>query len=241
VEKYPTGYKKRKEKRMTKLEDKKIKAVKEINEIKALQARQDEVINLFKLSDAKEEEVTKLVQGIKKTETYAQACESFRLSALSALSAIEDKVFKTAQELADLLEIDKNKMSRIKKAGQVFRLYSSEDLSALGYDELTIKALTHDEPKLVTELIEGEKSIEEVKEEKAQKNADNSKKLGKAVDKVIELLGDSSIAEMDRWNAFKQIRAQVINTMPKKIAEQEKQLLDQWQAMQAGKKSKVNA
>ena len=226
---------------MTKLEDKKIKAVKEINEIKALQARQDEVINLFKLSDAKEEEVTKLVQGIKKTETYAQACESFRLSALSALSAIEDKVFKTAQELADLLEIDKNKMSRIKKAGQVFRLYSSEDLSALGYDELTIKALTHDEPKLVTELIEGEKSIEEVKEEKAQKNADNSKKLGKAVDKVIELLGDSSIAEMDRWNAFKQIRAQVINTMPKKIAEQEKQLLDQWQAMQAGKKSKVNA
>jgi hypothetical protein len=226
---------------MTKLEDKKIKAVKEINEIKALQARQDEVINLFKLSDAKEEEVTKLVQGIKKTETYAQACESFRLSALSALSAIEDKVFKTAQELADLLEIDKNKMSRIKKAGQVFRLYSSEDLSALGYDELTIKALTHDEPKLVTELIEGEKSIEEVKEEKAQKNADNSKKLGKAVDKVIELLGDSSIAEMDRWNAFKQIRAQVINVMPKKIAEQEKQLLDQWQAMQAGKKSKVNA
>jgi hypothetical protein len=46
---------------------------------------------------------------------------------------------------------------------------------------------------------------------------------------------------MDRWNAFKQIRAQVINVMPKKIAEQEKQLLDQWQAMQAGKKSKVNA
>ena len=226
---------------MTKLEDKKIKAVKEINEIKALQARQDEVINLFKLSDAKEEEVAKLVQGIKKTETYSQACESFRDSALSALSAIEDKVFKTAQELADLLNIDKNKMSRIKKAGQVFRLYSSEDLSALGYDELTIKALTHDEPKLVTELIEGEKSIEEVKNEKEEKKNDNSKKLGKAVDKVIELLGDSSIAEMDRWNAFKQIRAQVINTMPKKIAEQEKQLLDQWQAMQAGKKSKVNA
>ena len=226
---------------MSKLEKKKEKAVKEINEIKALQARQDEVINLFKLSDAKEEEVAKLVQGIKKTETYAQACESFRDSALSALSAIEDKVFKTAQELADLLNIDKNKMSRIKKAGQVFRLYSSEDLNALGYDELTIKALTHDEPKLVTELIEGEKSIEEVKEEKAQKNADNSKKFDKAVDKVIELLGDKSISEFARFEGFKQIEAQATNVLNKQMQEHTNKKMQALQAIMAGRKSKVNA
>ena len=238
---YPNGYKRRKEKSMTKLEDKKIKAVKEINEIKALQARQDEVVNLFKLSDAKEEEVTKLVQGIKKTETYAQACESFRLSALSALSAIEDKVFKTAQELADLLNIDKNKMSRIKKAGQVFRLYSSEDLQALGYDELVIKALTHDEPKLVTELIEGEKSIEEVKEEKAQKNADNSKKFDKAVDKVIELLGDKSISEFARFEGFKQIEAQAGNVLGKQMQEHTNKKMQALQTIMASRKSKVNA
>jgi delta 1-pyrroline-5-carboxylate dehydrogenase len=231
----------RKEKRMNKLEEKKVKAIQAIEDAKAIQARQEEVKSLFVSAEIAEEKVSELLKDIKKSAPYADACQSFRVASVSALSAIEDKVFKTQQELADFLEIDKNKMSRIIKSGRVFKVHTSEDLALRGLDELQVKVLTHDDPKLITELINGEKSVEEVKAEKDDKKNDTSKKLGKAIDKVIELLGDSSINEMDRWNAFKQIRAQVINVMPKKIAEQEKQLLDQWQAMQAGKKSKVNA
>jgi hypothetical protein len=207
----------------------------------AIIARQEEVKSLFLSAEVAEEKVSELLKDIKKSAPYADACQSFRVASVSALSAIEDKVFKTQQELADFLEIDKNKMSRIIKSGRVFKVHTSEDLALRGLDELQVKVLTHDDPKLITELINGEKSIEEVKNEKEDKKNDTSKKLGKATDRIIELLGDVNLSESDRWNAFKQIRAQVINVMPKKIAEQEKQLLDQWQAMQAGKKSKVNA
>jgi len=226
---------------MTKAEERALKGKQAIDEAMATIARQEEVRSLFNLAEVAEEKVSELLKDIKKSAPYADACQSFRVASVSALAAIEDKVFKSQQELADFLEIDKNRMSRVIKSGRVFKVHTSEDLALRGLDELQVKVLTHDDPKLITELINGEKSIEEVKNEKEDKKNDNSKKLGKAIDKVIELLGDSSINEMDRWNAFKQIRAQVINVMPKKIAEQEKQLLDQWQAMQAGKKSKVNA
>jgi hypothetical protein len=226
---------------MNKAEVKKEKGKQAINEALAMIARQEEVRSLFNLAEVAEEKVSQLLEDIKKSPTYADACQSFRVASVSALSAIEDKIFKTQQELADFLEIDKNKMSRIIKSGKVFKVHTSEDLALRGFDELQIKVLTHDDPKLITELINGEKSIEEVKNQKEDKKNDTSKKLEKATDKIVELLGDVNLSEFDRWNAFKQIRAQVINVMPKKIAEQEKQLLDQWQAMQAGKKSKVNA
>jgi delta 1-pyrroline-5-carboxylate dehydrogenase len=226
---------------MNKAEVKKEKGKQAINEALAIIARQEEVKSLFLSAEVAEEKVSELLKDIKKSAPYADACQSFRVASVSALSAIEDKIFKTQQELADFLEIDKNKMSRIIKSGRVFKVHTSEELALRGLDELQVKVLTHDDPKLITELINGEKSIEEVKNQKEDKKNDTSKKLEKATDRIIELLGDVNLSESDRWNAFKQIRAQVINVMPKKIAEQEKQLLDQWQAMQAGKKSKVNA
>lgn len=226
---------------MNKLEEKQVKAVKAINEAKAIQARQEEVKNFFNLANEAEEKVSQLLQGIKKSETYFEACNSFRIASTSALQALEDKVFKSQQELADFLGFDKNKMSRIVKSGKVFRLHTSEQLAEKGLDELAIKTLTHDDPKLITELINGEKSAEEVKEEKEQKAKNPSRKFDNAVEKLIELLADENLSKHDRFDGFKRIEAQAGLSLKDEMKAHMAKKMEAYQQVTAGKKIKVNA
>ena len=226
---------------MTKAEEKARKAIKAINEVKAIEARQAEVKNFFNIAEEAEGKDSELLQGIKKSETYFEACKSFRIASTSALQALEDKVFKSQQELADFLGFDKNKMSRIVKSGKVFRLHSSEQLAGKGLDELAIKTLTHDDPKLITELINGEKSIEEAKEQKEAKAKNPSRKFDNAVEKLIELLADENLSKAERFNGFKQIEAQAGLILKDEMKAHMAQKIEAYQQMMAGKKSKVNA
>lgn len=226
---------------MTKAEEKAKKAIQAIQEVKALEARQEEVKNLFTKAEEQESKVQELVLGIKKTETYLEACNSFRIASVSALQAIEDKVFKSQQELADFLGFDKNKMSRIVKSGKVFRLYSSEQLAEKNLDELAIKALTHDDPKLVTELINGEKSIEEAKEEKETKAKNPSRKFENAVEKLIELLADENLSKHERFDGFKRIEAQAGLSLKDEMKAHMTKKIEAYQQVTTSKKSKVNA
>lgn len=226
---------------MTKAEEKKVKAIKAIHEVQMLEERQAEVKNLFTKAEEQENKVQELVEGIKKTETYSEACNSFRVASVSALQAIEDKVFKSQQELADFLGFDKNKMSRIVKSGKVFRLYSSEQLAEKNLDELAIKALTHDDPKLVTELINGEKSTEEVATEKEEKAKDPSRKFNNAIDKIIEFLGDENLSQAVRFEGFRRIETQAGLTLKSQMQAHQAKKLEAYQQMLASKKSKANA
>lgn len=230
---------------MTKEEEKRKKAIKAIQELKAIEERQKEVRNFFNIAEEKENKVSSLIEEVKKSkqykESYSEACNSFRIASLSALQAIEDKVFKSQQELADFLGFDKNKMSRIVKSAKVFSIYTSEQLASKNLDELKIKVLTHDDPKLVTELINGEKSAEEVATEKEEKAKDPSRKFNNAIDKIIEFLGDENLSQAVRFEGFRRIETQAGLTLKSQMQAHQAKKLEAYQQMLASKKSKANA
>ena len=192
-----------------KLEDKKVKAVQAVQEVKIIQARQEEVRVNFQKFTTSEEAVQVLLQGLRTSKEVGQACQDFRTASTSAVQALAEKVFSSQQEMADFLGFDKNKMSRIVKCGKVFNKFTTEELAEHNFNELDIKALSHDNPKVITKLLEDGAEVAEAKEAKEEaKVKAPAKKFEKAIETVIELMADSSLSVEIRFDGFRRIEAQ---------------------------------
>lgn len=242
MEKYPKGYKRtpRKGQEM-KLEKKQEKARKELQEVQATQARQEEVKALFLAFDASEVKVTEALKLFKKSETVVESCLAFRVACVAVVEALKDKVFASQKEVATELKFDKNKMSRIVKCGKVFQKFTSEELAEHNFNELDIKALSHDEPKAISELLaDGE--LEEVAEAKEEAKAKApSKKFEKAVETVIELLADSSLSAEVRFDAYRRIEAQAGTQLKEEMKNYQSKKMEAYRQIVEGKKAKANA
>ena len=242
MEKYPKGYEKtpRKGQEM-KLEKKQEKARKELREVQATQARQEEVKALFLAFDASEVKVTEALKLFKKSETVIESCLAFRVACVAVVEALKDKVFTSQKEVATELGFDKNKMSRIVKCGKVFQKFTSEELAEHDFNELDIKALSHDEPKAISELLaDGE--LEEVAEAKEEAKAKApSKKFEKAVETVITLLADSSLSAEVRFDASRRIEAQAGTQLKEEMKQYQAKKLEAYRQLIEGKKAKANA
>jgi hypothetical protein len=225
-----------------KLQDKKVKAVIAVNEIKAIQARQEEVKALFEVFDASEVKVQEALMNFKKSETVLQSCQAFRVACVAVVEALKDKVFTSQKEVATELKFDKNKMSRIVKCGKVFQKFTSEELEAQGLNELDIKALSHDDPKVITNLLEDGAEVAEAKEAKDEAKAKApSKKFEKAVETVIELLADTSLSAEVRFDAYRRIETQAGNQMKEEMKQYQAKKLEAYRQLIEGKKVKANA
>ena len=224
-----------------KLEKKQEKAVKELQEVKATQAKQEVVRINFEKFEASEEAVQVLLQGLRTSREVGQACQDFRIASVSAVEALADKVFTTQKEMADFLGFDKNKMSRIVKCGKVFNKFTTEQLAEHNFNELDIKAVSHDDPKVITDLLnDGE--LEEVTEAKEEAKAKApSKKFEKAVETVITLLADSSLSAEVRFDAFKRIEAQAGTQLKEEMSKHHANKLEAYRQLTEGKKAKANA
>lgn len=225
-----------------KLQDKKVKAVMAVNEVRVIQAKQEEVKALFISFDASEVKVQEELMNFKKSEIVLKSCEAFRVATTSAVQALADKVFATQQEMADFLGFDKNKMSRIVKCGKVFAKFTTEELAEHNFNELDIKALSHDDPKAITKLLEDGAEVSEAKEakEKAKEKAP-SKKFEKAVESVIELLADASLSVEVRFDAFRRIEAQAGQQLKEEMKNYQAKKLEAYRQLIEGKKVKANA
>jgi hypothetical protein len=240
MRKYPKGYKRNEEE--MKLEDKKVKAVQAVNEVKAIQARQEEVKALFVAFDASEVKVQEALMNFKKSETVLESCEAFRVACVAVVEALKDKVFTSQKEVATELGFDKNKMSRIVKCGKVFQKFTTEELEAQGLNELDIKALSHDDPKVITNLLEDGAEVSEAKEAKEEAKAKApSKKFEKAVETVIELLADASLSAEVRFDAYRRIEAQAGTQLKEEMKNHQSKKLEAYRQIVEGKKVKANA
>jgi hypothetical protein len=224
-----------------KLEKKQEKAVKELQEVQMTQALQEVVKVNFERFEASEEAVQILLQGLRTSKEVFTACEDFRIASTSAVQALADKVFTTQKEMADFLGFDKNKMSRIVKCGKVFQKFTSEELAEHNFNELDIKALSHDEPKVITNLLaDGElQEVTEAQEEAKVKAP--SKKFEKAVETVIELLADASLSAEVRFDAYRRIETQAGNQMKDEMKQYQSKKLEAYRQIIEGKKVKANA
>ena len=225
-----------------KLEAKKEKAVQAVQEVKAIQARQEEVKGLFQAFDASEVKVQEMLMGFKKSSTVLESCLAFRVASVSVVEALKDKVFTSQQEVATILGYDKNKMSRIVKCGKVFQKFTTEELEVQGLNELDIKALSHDDPKVITNLLADGAEVAEAKEAKEEaKTKAPSKKFEKAVESVIELLADSSISAEVRSDAYRRIEAQAGTQLKEEMKNYQAKKLEAYRQLIDGKKAKANA
>lgn len=224
-----------------KLEQKQEKARKELQEIKAIETRQQEVLALFVAFDASEVKVQEALMNFKKSETVVESCLAFRVACVAVVEALKEKVFTSQKEVADELGYDKNKMSRIVKCGKVFQKFTSEELAEHDFNELDIKALSHDEPKAITELLaDGE--LEEVQETQAEAKAKApSKKFEKAVETVIQLLAETSLTSADRFDAFKRIETQAGQHLKDEMRGHMSARVQAYLQVTQGKKVKANA
>lgn len=240
MRKYPKGYKRNEEE--MKLEDKKVKAVQAVNEVKAIQARQEEVKVNFQKFTASEEAVQVLLQGLRTSREVGQACQDFRTASISAVQALAEKVFSSQQEMADFLGFDKNKMSRIVKCGKVFNKFTTEQLAEHNFNELDIKALSHDDPKAITKLLEDGAEVSEAKEAKEEAKAKApAKKFEKAVETVIELMADATLSAEVRFDAFRRIEAQAGQQLKEEMKNYQAKKLEAYRQLIEGKKVKANA
>ena len=241
MEKYPDGYEDSEKGSRMKLEKKQEKAVKELQEVQAIQARQEEVKALFVAFDASEVKVQEALMNFKKSETVVESCLAFRVACVAVVEALKDKVFTSQKEVATELGFDKNKMSRIVKCGKVFQKFTSEELAEHNFNELDIKALSHDEPKVITDLLnDGE--LEEVTEAKEEAKAKApSKKFEKAVETVITLLAETSLTSADRFDAFKRIEVQAGQHLKEEMKQHQAKKLEAYRQLIEGKKAKANA
>jgi len=228
--------------REMKLEDKKVKAVQAVQEVKAIQARQEEVRVNFQKFDTSEQAVQVLLQGLRTSKEVLQSCQDFRIASTSAVQALAEKVFATQQEMADFLGFDKNKMSRIVKCGKVFNKFTTEQLAEHSFNELDIKALSHDDPKVITNLLEDGAEVSEAKDakEKAKEKAP-SKKFEKAIETVIELMADASLSVEVRFDAFRRIEAQAGAQLKEEMKNYQAKKLEAYRQIIEGKKAKANA
>lgn len=225
-----------------KLEDKKVKAVIAVNEVRVIQARQEEIKALFEVFDASEVKVQEALMNFKKSETVLESCKSFRVACVAVVEALKDKVFTSQKEVAEALGYDKNKMSRIVKCGKVFQKFTTEELEAQGMNELDIKALSHDDPKVITNLLEDGAEVAEAKEAKDEAKAKApSKKFEKAVESVIELMADASLSVEVRFDAFRRIEAQAGTQLKEEMKNYQAKKLEAYRQMVEGKKAKANA
>lgn len=242
MEKYPTRVLEDSEKgSQMKLQDKKVKAVMAVNEIKAIQARQEEVKVNFQKFDTSEQAVQVLLQGLRTSNEVLQSCKDFRIASTSAVQALAEKVFSSQQEMADFLGFDKNKMSRIVKCGKVFNKFTSEQLAEHNFNELDIKAESHDNPKVLTDLL-SDGDLEEVTKSKEEaKDKAPSKKFEKAVESVIELLADTSLSAEVRFDAYRRIETQAGNQMKEEMKQYQAKKLEAYRQLIEGKKIKTNA
>jgi hypothetical protein len=224
-----------------KLEQKQEKAVQELKEVQMTQAVREVVKVNFERFEASEEAVQILLQGLRTSREVFTACEDFRIASISAVQALADKVFTTQKEMADFLGFDKNKMSRIVKCGKVFQKFTSEELAEHNFNELDIKALSHDEPKVITELLaDGElQEVTEAKEEAKVKAP--AKKFEKAVETVIELLADTTLSAEVRFDAYRRIEAQAGQQLKDEMKQYQSKKLEAYRQIIEGKKVKANA
>ena len=224
-----------------KLEKKQEKAVKELQEVQMTQALQEVVKVNFKRFEASEEAVQILLQGLRTSKEVFTACEDFRIASVSAVQALADKVFTTQKEMADFLGFDKNKMSRIVKCGKVFQKFTTEQLAEHNFNELDIKAVSHDDPKVITDLL-NDGDLEEVTEAKEEAKAKApTKKFEKAVETVIELLADATLSAEIRFDAFKRIEAQAGTQLKEEMMKHHANKLEAYRQLTEGKKAKANA
>ncbi len=225
-----------------KLEAKKEKAVQAVQEVKAIQARQEEVKVNFQKFDTSEKAVQVLLQGLRTSNEVLQSCKDFRIASTSAVQALAEKVFSSQQEMADFLGFDKNKMSRIVKCGKVFNKFTTEELAEHNFNELDIKALSHDDPKVITNLLADGAEVSEAKEakEKAKEKAP-SKKFEKAVESVIELMADASLSVEVRFDAYRRIEAQAGTQLKEEMKNYQAKKLEAYRQLIEGKKAKANA
>jgi hypothetical protein len=225
-----------------KLEDKKVKAVQAVQEVKIIQARQEEVRVNFQKFTTSEEAVQVLLQGLRTSKEVGQACQDFRTASTSAVQALAEKVFSSQQEMADFLGFDKNKMSRIVKCGKVFNKFTTEELAEHNFNELDIKALSHDNPKVITKLLEDGAEVAEAKEAKEEaKVKAPAKKFEKAIETVIELMADSSLSVEIRFDAFRRIEAQAGQQLKEEMKQHQAKKLEAYRQLIEGKKIKTNA
>ena len=224
-----------------KLEKKQEKARKELQEVQAIQARQEEVLALFVAFDASEVKVQEALMNFKKSETVLESCLAFRVACVAVVEALKDKVFTSQKEVATELKFDKNKMSRIVKCGKVFQKFNSEELAEHNFNELDIKAVSHDNPKVLTDLL-SEGDLEEVTEAKEEAKAKApTKKFDKAVETVIELMADISLDSLKRFEAFTRIQTQAGLQLPDLMRDYQAKKLEMYRQAIEGKKTKANA
>lgn len=225
-----------------KLEAKKEKAVQAVQEVKAIQARQEEIKGLFQAFDASEVRVQEMLMGFRKSSTVLESCQAFRVASVSVVEALKDKVFTSQQEVATILGYDKNKMSRIVKCGKVFLKFTTEELAEHNFNELDIKALSHDDPKAITKLLEDGADVAEAKEAKEEAKAKApSKKFEKAIETVIELMADASLSVETRFDAFRRIEAQAGAQLKEEMKNYQAKKLEAYRQLIEGKKAKANA
>lgn len=202
------------------------KAQKAIAEVKAIQTLQNEVKAIFVKSEASESVFLKKSEELENSKEYAQACADYREIAKAITEALAKKVFSTGKELALYIGSTENYITEAKKSHLAFLRFTEDELKQSKLSSLKIKAMAHKDPKGLKALL-ADGTVEEIAEQRKATDGQgrtSEKKLEKAIETALVLMGDKAIDENLRWSIYTRIYAGAKIAFPARLGTKQEAL-----------------